>query len=282
MKKIFVVIITGIILSIALLISGTVFMLRQTNTYYAQQLVLAIKEENIEEINRILDKRPECVNTYPSYMNRKANGFFSLDTKYPLSVACRNGNIEIVKLLVERGADVNNNDGWTALSYAYMKYSENWYEIAVYLIENGASLEYRTSHSGECFAVLNDIIISARFGVDENENETYLSFVYAIERIDKSKVDWASVFRDSIMDDRTTIIEYLLQEKYCNVNSVYYGSTALIYAVERSDDINTIRLLLEYGADVMARDENWKTAYDYAIENGDTEIIELLSSYMDL
>ena len=63
---------------------------------------------------------------------------------------------------------------------------------------------------------------------------------------------------------------------------MYYGSTALIYAVERSDDINTIRLLLEYGADVMARDENWKTAYDYAIENGDTEIIELLSSYMDL
>lgn len=280
MKKIFVVIITGIILSIALLISGTVFLLRQTNTYYAQQLVLAIKEENIEEINRILDKRPECVNTYPSYMNRIGNIFFDLNTKYPLSVACRNGNIEIVKLLVERGADVNNNDGWTALSYAYDKHSENWYEIAVYLIENGASLEYRTSHSGEYFAILEDIIAPTYTNPDENE--IYLSFVYAIERIDKSKVDWASVFRESIVSDRTTIIEYLLQEKYCNINSVYYRSTALIYAVERSDDINTIRLLLEYGADVMARDENWKTAYDYAIENGDTEIIELLSSYMDL
>ena len=57
-----------------------------------------------------------------------------------------------------------------------------------------------------------------------------------------------------------------------------YGGTALDYAVYR-EDYNTVKLLLDNGADVNMKNNDGDTALDYAKEYERTEIIELLNKY---
>ena len=54
-------------------------------------------------------------------------------------MVARKGNTEVVKALIEAGADVNakDNDGWTVLSWACTKNNK---DIAQLLIENGANV----------------------------------------------------------------------------------------------------------------------------------------------
>ena len=61
-------------------------------------------------------------------------------------------------------------------------------------------------------------------------------------------------------------------------NNDGYGRTALMYAVCR-EDYNTVKLLLDNGADVNMKNNDGDTALDYAKEYERTEIIELLNKY---
>ena len=45
---------------------------------------------------------------------------------------------------------------------------------------------------------------------------------------------------------------------------------------EKREKMMSIELLLKYGADKSYKDQNGKTAYDYALERGHTEAAELL------
>ena len=63
----------------------------------------------------------------------------------PLTYACRNGNILLVKCLVEHGADINkeNNESKTPLFKACSNGNE---AIVKYLVEHGADINKETSH----------------------------------------------------------------------------------------------------------------------------------------
>ncbi|KAE8150209.1 ankyrin repeat-containing domain protein [Aspergillus avenaceus] len=60
----------------------------------------------------------------------------------PLHVACRNKNIQAVKMLLKAGADVNavTGDGWTALLLCAR---EGFFEIVEVLVEYGAEVNYK-------------------------------------------------------------------------------------------------------------------------------------------
>ncbi len=57
-----------------------------------------------------------------------------------LMIAAREGHLEIARILVEKGAEVDatDNDGWTALMYAAWK---GHLEVARFLIGNGAEVD---------------------------------------------------------------------------------------------------------------------------------------------
>lgn len=152
-RKIFI-----IIMVILVLVVGNLMVFLNSNYYYSKKLVLAIKEENVIAVQQIVEKKPNCINTYPSITSKWWQSAMNQRVCYPLNAACDTGNLDIIKLLIENGADVNCNDGLTPLSITYSSKVDNWYVISQILIKNGASLNYTTEYSGGKSSVLQDIV----------------------------------------------------------------------------------------------------------------------------
>ncbi|MBD3810066.1 MAG: ankyrin repeat domain-containing protein [Sulfuricurvum sp.] len=101
-------------------------------------LVLSVEGADILELVGLLDRND--TNTFIDKIQtiNDANSAREDNNKTILMYACWVGNIDAVKHLVEKGADINAEDsgGATALHLAAWK---NHTQIALYLIEKGAS-----------------------------------------------------------------------------------------------------------------------------------------------
>jgi ankyrin repeat protein len=94
-------------------------------------LINSIRANNITRINELLDKDPELLNV--------KWGEARLWGATPLVYACLHGNLDIIKLLIEFGANLNPNENYdtvhTPLSIAAM---ENRLDIVKILLDSGA------------------------------------------------------------------------------------------------------------------------------------------------
>ena len=243
-------------------------------------LVSAIKEEDNISVQQIIKKKPTCINTYPSVTSKWWHSAMNWRICYPLNEACSTGNIELIQLLIENGADVNCNDGLTPLSIIYSSKPDNWYDISLILIENGASLDYTTEYSGGKSSVLQDIV-KVRPGAalpgykPESKEEVIKAFNYALENCDHNNVNWMRVLQHSVSNDRNEIAKLLFDQNYCDVNDTSVGMTALMFAA-RDSNLEMVQLLLDYGADKSIETSDGKTAYDYAVQSNNTDVISLL------
>lgn len=272
-KKFFIIIATSLIL-----VGGALTMHFNSNYYYAKKLISAIREENMIAVQQIIERKPTCINTYPSITSKWWHSAMNWRVYYPLNEACATGNIELIELLIENGADVNCNDGLTPLSITYRIKGDNWYDISLLLIENGASLDYVTEYSGGKSSILQDIVklpYVVELSEHESASEVMKSFNYALENCDHSNVNWMRVLQHSVSNDRIEIVKILLDQGYCDVNDTSVGMTALMFA-SRDSTLEMVQLLLDYGADKSIKTSDGKNAYDYAIKKGHSEIAELL------
>jgi len=248
----------------------------------AKKLVEVIKNEDLYATEEIINKNPECINTYPSITSKGWHSAMNWRVCYPLNEACVTGNIDLIELLIKNGADVNCNDGLTPLSITYNSKVDNWYEISQLLLQNGASLDYTTEYSGEKSSVLQDIV-QVRSGAalpgykPESEEEVIKAFNYAIENINHNNVNWMRVLQHSVSNDRIEIVKLLLEQEYCTVNDTSVGMTALMFAA-RDSTPEMVQLLLDYGADKNIKSNDGKTAYDYAVQFNNKDIIALLEN----
>ena len=257
------------------------------NCFYAKKLISAIDEENVDKVQEIVSKHPKCVNAYPQTLPEKIVTQICQGVKadYPLMRASRKGNEKIVRCLLEAGADVNYNIGYTALSLTYCNKENNWYQTSLYLIEAGADINYITRYYDQT-TVLEDIV-QARPGskvagyVPEEEEEVNASFYYVYEHCDHSKVSWIGVAKKCVYYNRLEILQFLFDEGYLDINAVdVNGYSILMYAAENAST-ETVEFLLDKGAEKYFVDANGKTAYDYALEHEKMDNAELLKCYME-
>ncbi|MCC2647125.1 MAG: ankyrin repeat protein [Rickettsiaceae bacterium] len=151
-----------------------------------------------------------------------------------LQQACIHGSIDIVKLLVERGAYINSfnpDNGATPLSEA-VRGGDN-YEVIKFLLENGAILDVRTLN-------IKDDVNLVHYLREQNNISNDQEFDFGT----------ISSHPELYIKHKPALIEALS-------NNPYYG---------RDFNVDTVKLLISYGANVNDQNKDGKTALNYAVE----------------
>ena len=157
-------------------------------------------------------------------------------------------DVEMVKMLLSRGADINytNKYGWTALLKA-LDNRKNWITVTPVLIKSGADVNATLKSNG------------------------YTPLWKAIGKVRKNK------------DAAVEIINLLLSKgadvnaPSISKNASYSGETPLMSA-SRNGYTDVVKLLLSYGANVSAKTKAGKTALDYARQKGHHAVVKLLET----
>ncbi len=208
--------------------------------------------------------------------------------------ALQQDNIEMVKLLIARGADINGGD-WPALNTALMKTQRR--DLVELLIQHGADVnakdkwEFTPLH----YAIHNDesdfVDILITKGADVNavnrgeiplqtavnvgKREAVQSLLKAGANITAKNNKGLTALHFAAMSDDRDIVELLL-DKGADINAKdrQHGYTALHHTA-RLDKRNAAEMLIARGADINAKDKQGHTPL-YVAVNNDYKIAELL------
>ncbi len=208
----------------------------------------------------------------------------------PLMLACLTGNIEIVTLLLEHGAEINieNNFGLTPFFIAIEQnneelislllahnvdiHQENYHNttslmvasffgnlnLVKYLIASGADI-YHSNHAGDALcqaSVTGKIdIIKYLFKLDKD---------YARQN--------TNAFKAACVQGNIELVKFYIKNKF---NYKEISSDALIIAAEYAYT-DLVKLLVRNGADVNAKDSSHMTPLMFAARQGNIDLVKYL------
>ncbi len=111
---------------------------------------------------------------------------------------------------------------------------------------------------------------------EDNDTETLQQLIGDGANLEEKDSDGSTALQYAVMMGNLEAAEMLL-EHGANVNTKDdWESTALMNAVFNSSDPEIVQLLLKHGADPSLKDSEGYTAYDYAVENKDAKLRDLL------
>lgn len=193
-----------------------------------------------------------------------------LDMKTQIIKAVNSNNYNLVKELLEKGADVNIQDERDRSLLMTAVYNNN-YDISKLLIENKADINKQDDMKNNPFlysgaeGYLDILKLLAKAGADTKITNRYggVALIPASER------------------GHTETVKYLLESTDIDVNHINnLGWTALLEAIilgnGGKDHIEIVNLLLKHGADPNIADKNGVTPLEHAREKNYKEIENLL------
>jgi ankyrin repeat protein/uncharacterized caspase-like protein len=215
--------------------------------------------EKKDEISINLDNIESIISEDPSRINEKDSDGDSL-----LHLAVREGNVDTLKFLISKGADVNikNNYGETPLQIA--AHFENA-EIVIQLVSNGAEINIKDSlgvtplhdavYHGQVEIVKYLISQGAEININDIRNKIPLHY--------------------AVMDDNIEISKYLIT-KGADVNARDDDGKSSLHYTATYGNLELTTSLVTIGAQVNTRDKLNRIPLHYAADEGHLEIVKYL------
>jgi ankyrin repeat protein len=219
----------------------------------------------------------------------------------PLHLAAQNGNLEVAKVLLANNADVNAREMFNSTALHIVAWSGNT-AFAGYLIEKGADVNAKDRFGTPLISAVEDhrdvveLLLNNKADVHMKSPDgfapihlagkkeiTQILFDHGAE-LEMSGYHGRTPLHQSAMRNRCDIVEWLCA-KSVNVNAVDADShTPLTIAISQPSDteyakknsIETVRILLKYGADVNYRAKDGRTLLHDAIFRGREDLIDLV------
>lgn len=184
----------------------------------------------------------------------------------PLIKACTFGNKKLVPVLIELGANINHaaKERHTALWYAISSMKD--LGTVRLLIEHGADPNEEYLYGQNAFL----LAVYAQKPAVVNYLLPLVSDVARLDKHDVCAISFSASYND------VDLIKKLLQRGVSanQVNS--YGHTPIMSAAEH-DSLAAARLLLEHGADPLARSKYGESAVSIAERRGNVAMCQLLA-----
>lgn len=183
--------------------------------------------------------------------------------KTPLELAVQENREDMVRLLVERGADLTQNGD--ELLFAAIKCQD--YSTLSYLVEAGVRLEENQRSIYHLFSLL-----------EGRKNPELLTIV------DRLQIDFkrygGEPLRTAVWGGDRMLAEYLIQNgadiDYHKPDEMFpYASTPVIEAA-RQNDFHMVRWLVGQGADITIPDKYGDRPYTLAVQNKNQEMAAYL------
>ena len=280
-KRCIFILLAVVIISFVLVLAIVFFNM----TAYAQSFKLCnmIKaggtEHAIEYIEKVSD-----VNEYsaPLWIRRILN-MLEDDIDLPLIVACEEGDLQVVKALLEHGADPNHylDGSWSPMEATFISKKPNRLAIANLLIQYGADVDAYGSHTSGLFHELRIYAHSTGDTTEEiKEQEECILFLLSSGASPIDKNDYTIMhyicrtnhieFISALAEDYDELLDYRNQQK----------QTPLMWAISGESE-ETVAFLLAHGVEVEVTDINGKSVLEYALESENQRIIDLIIDAKD-
>ncbi|KAK2669720.1 hypothetical protein RAB80_015246 [Fusarium oxysporum f. sp. vasinfectum] len=190
----------------------------------------------------------------------------------PLEAASAEGHVEVVKMLLQKGADLTtkNNDGWTPLNAAS---SRGHAEVVKILLEKGADVTTKNDSGRTPF-----MSASAKGHVD------IVKLLFGAARLNTIETD--NVGRTALFlasrDGRLPVVQYLLSTGRFDLDTKnFYGSTALSAAVANGH-CEVVELLITASASTQEQFHVDRSLLWWASRVGKPQVTKLILQRMEL
>lgn len=276
-----IIIIIGMIVVI---INMIVVIKLNLDEYHYNRLIWAINENNMKSFSKEL-KQVENLNITPS--NSIKVLFSDRFDETPLQAACYVGNLNMVKKLIDHGADPNYVVSKVAPVSPLMCVVEGdqdhpdkeYVEIAKYLIIIGADVNYRMNEDGAVGVTALFQIVDCK-KPSPNAREMIRLLCNNGANIN-DLTTYGTVMHCACLYGHNDLIRFIIRNYQVdlNIQQPDSGMTCLMYYCKSNDNEEIVKELLDAGADPLITDNVGKTAYDYACEEGNMKIVSTLSLY---
>ncbi|MBR3425778.1 MAG: ankyrin repeat domain-containing protein [Neisseriaceae bacterium] len=243
--------------------------------------LFAVRSGNADTVRLLLDKASIDINHRSEYELRDDDRYTIMPT--PLMLAARYGHRDVMKLLIEKGADVSiiDNGGEKALSLA----TKHGHIACVRLLfELGLANANSADHWETpilTIASRNGHKDLVQFLLDNGAEVNRLGGFWGYE----------TAIKDAVFGNHIEIVQLLLDagadvnlgDKIGNLKSNNAYPVLVLYMVcdtyGEKINMDMLKLLLDAGANVNAMDNLHETALYKAAENGDIDAVRLLLDY---
>ncbi|XP_064402664.1 uncharacterized protein LOC135348400 isoform X9 [Halichondria panicea] len=187
------------------------------------------------------------------------------DGRSALMIASQYGHSDVVKILIEKGAQVNIqlNDGRSALMIA----SQNGHsDVVKILIEKGAQVNMQKNDGWSALMIASE----------NGHSDVIKILIEKGAQVNMQNNDGWSALMIASQNGHSDVVKILI-EKRAQVNMQNNdGFSALMIAASQNGHSDVVKVLIEKGAQVNMQDNNGRSALMIASHNGHSDVVKLL------